>query len=127
MARVAGIDIPDAKRAEVSLTYEFGIGRSTSRKILTEAGIDFDTKVRDIPEEKLVRIREIIDRTMKVEGDLRSEIQLAIKRLQDIKCYRGIRHRKRLPARGQRTRTNARTRKGRAKTVAGKKKAPSPK
>lgn len=121
MARIAGVDLPRDKRVEIGLTYIFGIGRSTSKKILAEAGINPDTRVRDLTEEEVGKLREIIGR-MKVEGDLRREISLNIKRLIEIGCYRGVRHRKGLPVRGQRTKTNARTRKGRAKTVGAKRK-----
>jgi len=127
MARIAGVDLPANKRVEISLTYIFGIGRSTSGKILAAANIDYDTRMKDLTEEQIARLRDIIEKEYKVEGDLRTEITLNRKRLMDIACYRGIRHRKGLPARGQRTKTNARTRKGRAKTVAGKKRAPSAK
>ncbi|NLT95730.1 MAG: 30S ribosomal protein S13 [Clostridia bacterium] len=121
MARIAGVDLPRDKRVEIGLTYIFGIGRSTSKKILAEAGIKPDTRVRDLTEEEVGKLREIIGR-MKVEGDLRREISLNIKRLIEIGCYRGVRQRKGLPVRGQRTKTNARTRKGRAKTVGAKRK-----
>lgn len=127
MARVAGIDIPDQKRAVISLTYVYGIGLARAKSILKALGVDEDTKMRDFTEDQLTKLRDYIDRHFKVEGDLRSEESLSIKRLADIKCYRGMRHRRGLPVRGQRSRTNARTRKGRAKAVAGKKKAPSPK
>jgi len=123
MARISGIDLPKNKRGEIGLTYIFGIGRSTAQKILTEAGIDFDTKVQDWNDEQLATIRGIINDQIKVEGSLRSEVQLNIKRLMDIGCYRGTRHRKGLPLRGQRTKNNSRTRKGKRKTVANKKKA----
>ena len=123
MARISGIDLPKNKRGEIGLTYIFGIGRSTAQKILTEAGIDFDTKVQDWTDEQLASIRGIINDQIKVEGALRSEVQLNIKRLMDIGCYRGTRHRKGLPLRGQRTKNNSRTRKGKRKTVANKKKA----
>jgi small subunit ribosomal protein S13 len=123
MARISGIDLPKNKRGEIGLTYIFGIGRSTAQKILTEAGIDFDTKVQDWNDEQLNAIRGIINDQVKVEGSLRSEVQLNIKRLMDIGCYRGTRHRKGLPLRGQRTKNNSRTRKGKRKTVANKKKA----
>jgi len=123
MARIAGVDIPPDKRVEVSLTYIFGIGRHTSQEILREAEIDFDTRVKNLSAEQLSRLREIIDKNYRIEGDLRREIGLNIKRLQEIGCYRGLRHRRNLPARGQRTRTNARTRRGTRKTVAGKKRA----
>ncbi len=122
MARIAGVDLPKKKRAEVGLTYIFGIGRSTARSVLTKAGIDFDKKVGDLTDDEVSKIRGVITADCKVEGALRTEVQMNIKRLMDIGCYRGLRHRKGLPARGQRTRTNARTRKGRRKTVAGKKK-----
>lgn len=124
MARIAGVDLPKAKRMEVALTYIFGIGRSTSRKILREASIGFDVKTDDLPEDDLVKLRRIID-GIKVEGDLRREVALNIKRYVDLGAYRGLRHRKNLPVRGQRTHTNARTRKGPRKTIAGKKQAPS--
>jgi small subunit ribosomal protein S13 len=123
MARISGIDLPKNKRGEIGLTYIFGIGRSTAQRILTEAGIDFDTKVQDWTDEQLNAIRGIINDQVKVEGSLRSEVQLNIKRLMDIGCYRGTRHRKGLPLRGQRTKNNSRTRKGKRKTVANKKKA----
>ena len=123
MARISGIDLPKNKRGEIGLTYIYGIGRSTAQKILTEAGIDFDTKVQDWNDEQLNAIRGIINDQIKVEGSLRSEVQLNIKRLMDIGCYRGARHRKGLPLRGQRTKNNSRTRKGKRKTVANKKKA----
>ena len=123
MARIAGVDIPPDKRVEISLTYLFGIGRFTSQEILKEAEIDFNTRVKDLSENDLIRLREIIDKNYRIEGDLRREIGLNIKRLQEINCYRGMRHRRNLPAHGQRTRTNARTRRGTRKTVAGKKRA----
>ena len=122
MARIAGVDLPRNKRVEIGLTYIYGIGRPTSQKILTEAGIDFNTRINDLTEEQVAKIREIIDRDVLVEGDLRREIALNIKRLMEIGCYRGIRHRRGLPVRGQKTKTNARTRKGPKKTVANKKK-----
>ena len=122
MARISGIDLPKNKRGEIGLTYIYGIGRSTAQRILTEAGIDFDTKVQDWTDEQLSAIRGIINDQIKVEGALRSEVQLNIKRLMDIGCYRGTRHRKGLPLRGQRTKNNSRTRKGKRKTVANKKK-----
>ena len=124
MARIAGVDLPKAKRMEVALTYIFGIGRSTSRKILREAGVSLDVKTDDLPEDDLVKLRRIID-GVKVEGDLRREVALNIKRYVDLGAYRGLRHRKNLPVRGQRTHTNARTRKGPRKTIAGKKSAPT--
>ncbi|WP_336517456.1 30S ribosomal protein S13 [Pollutibacter soli] len=124
MARISGIDLPKNKRGEIGLTYIFGIGRSTAQYILGKAGIDFSKKVNEWNDEELSQIRNIITNEFKVEGQLRSEVQMSIKRLLDIACYRGLRHRKGLPVRGQRTRTNSRTRKGKRKTVAGKKKAP---
>ncbi|MBY0479799.1 MAG: 30S ribosomal protein S13 [Chitinophagaceae bacterium] len=123
MARIAGIDLPKNKRGEIGLTYIFGIGRSTAQYILTKAGIDFDKKVNQWNDEEQASIRNIINSEFKVEGALRSEVSMSIKRLLDIACYRGLRHRKGLPVRGQRTKTNSRTRKGKRKTVAGKKKA----
>ena len=122
MARIAGVDLPREKRVEVGLTYVYGIGHSSAVRILKEAGVDLDTRVRDLTDEEVARIREVIDRTQTVEGDLRREIALNIKRLIEIGCYRGIRHRKGLPVRGQKTKTNARTRQGPRKTVANKKK-----
>ncbi len=122
MARIAGVDLPKKKRAEIGLTYIYGIGRTSARSILQKAGIDFDKKVGDLNDDEVAKIRGLITSDFKVEGALRSETQMNIKRLMDIGCYRGIRHRKGLPVRGQRTRTNSRTRKGRRKTVAGKKK-----
>lgn len=124
MARIAGVDLPKAKRMEVALTYIFGIGRSTSRKILREATIDFNVKTDNLAEDDLVKLRRIVD-GIKIEGDLRREVALNIKRYVDLGAYRGLRHRKNLPVRGQRTHTNARTRKGPRKTIAGKKTAPS--
>ncbi len=123
MARIAGVDLPKNKRGEVGLTYIFGIGRSSSRSILSQAGISFDTKVKDWNDDQIAAIRSIIGENYKIEGELRSMVQLNIKRLMDIGCYRGIRHRIGLPVRGQSTKNNARTRKGRKKTVANKKKA----
>ena len=123
MARIAGVDIPDFKRGEIALTYIFGIGRSSAQKILTEAGIDWNKKVQDWTDEEAGKIRTIISENFKVEGVLKSEVQLNIKRLMDIGCYRGLRHRKGLPVRGQKTKNNSRTRKGKRKTVANKKKA----
>ncbi len=123
MARIAGVDIPQNKRGEIGLTYIYGIGRSTAQKILTEAGIDWDKKVQDWNDEEQNKVRTIIGDNYKVEGELRSETQTNIKRLMDIGTYRGIRHRIGLPLRGQKTKNNARTRKGRKKTVANKKKA----
>lgn len=122
MARIAGIDLPRDKRVEIGLTYIYGIGRSRSNEILAKAGVNPDTRVKDLTEDEISRLREIIDKEYKVEGDLRREVSLNIKRLMDIGCYRGLRHRRGLPVRGQRTRTNARTRKGPKKTVAKKKK-----
>jgi small subunit ribosomal protein S13 len=124
MARIAGIDLPKNKRGEIALTYIYGIGNSTARYILEKAGIDFDKKAADWNDDDQAAIRNIITNEFKVEGQLRSEVQMNIKRLMDIACYRGLRHRKGLPLRGQRTKTNSRTRKGKRKTVAGKKKAP---
>lgn len=123
MARIAGIDLPKNKRGEVGLTYIFGIGRSTAQKILTSAGVDWNKKVQDWNDEEQNKIRTLINDNFKIEGALRSEVQMNIKRLMDIGCYRGIRHRLGLPTRGQSTKNNARTRKGRKKTVANKKKA----
>ncbi len=122
MARIAGVDIPREKRVEIGLTYVYGIGRTSSNKILAEAGINPDTRVKDLTEDEVIKIREVIDKNYKVEGDLRRETALNIKRLMEIGCYRGLRHRKNLPVRGQRTKTNARTRKGPRKLVANKKK-----
>jgi small subunit ribosomal protein S13 len=122
MARIAGVDLPKNKRGEIGLTYIFGIGQSTAKYILTRAGISLDKKVHEWNDDELNSIRNIITNEFKVEGALRSEVQMNIKRLLDIACYRGLRHRKGLPVRGQRTRTNSRTRKGKRKTVAGKKK-----
>ena len=124
MARIAGIDLPKKKRGEIGLTYIYGIGRSTARKILADSDISFDKKVEEWNDEELAKIRTYIGEKLKVEGALRSEVQTNIKRLMDIGCYRGIRHRLGLPLRGQSTKNNARTRKGRKKTVANKKKAP---
>lgn len=123
MARIAGIDLPKNKRSVIGLTYIYGIGKTTAHKILEQAGISDDKKVSDLTEDEVTNIRQIITNDVKVEGVARSEMQLAIKRLMDIGSYRGLRHRRGLPVRGQRTRTNSRTRKGRRKTVAGKKKA----
>jgi small subunit ribosomal protein S13 len=125
MARIAGVDLPKNKRMEIALTYIFGIGRSASRKILQSAGVSFDTKTDNLTDDEVVKIRQIIDQGQKVEGDLRRDVQMNIKRHVDVGSYRGLRHRKGLPVRGQRTHTNARTRKGPRKTVAGKKTAPS--
>ena len=123
MARIAGVDLPRDKRVEVSLTYIYGIGRTTSRQILTMAEVDPNTRVRDLAEVEVSRLREIIDRNYRVEGDLRREVAMNIKRLQEIGCYRGIRHRKNLPVHGQRTRTNARQKRGARRTVAGKRRS----
>jgi small subunit ribosomal protein S13 len=123
MARIAGVDIPDGKRGEIGLTYIFGIGRSSAKHILSKAGISFDKKVGEWNDDESTAIRTIISEEFRTEGALRSEIQLNIKRLMDIGCYRGLRHRKGLPVRGQKTKNNARTRKGKRKTVANKKKA----
>jgi len=122
MARIAGVDLPRDKRVEIALTYIFGIGKTTSQKLLNAAEVNFDTRVRDLTEDELARLRDAIDKSVKVEGDLRREISLNIKRLTEIGCYRGLRHRRGLPVRGQRTKTNARTRKGPRRTVANKKK-----
>jgi small subunit ribosomal protein S13 len=122
VARIAGVDIPREKRVEISLTYIFGVGRTTSNKVLSATGIDPDTRVRDLTEDEVARLRSWIDANLKVEGDLRRDVSQDIKRKMEIGCYQGIRHRKGLPVRGQRTRTNARTRKGPKRTVAGKKK-----
>ena len=123
MARIAGVDLPNNKRGEIGLTYIFGIGRSSARKILEECGIDFDTKVNEWNDDQIAKIRTLIANEYKIEGELRSTVQMNIKRLMDIGCYRGIRHRIGLPVRGQSTKNNARTRKGKKKTVANKKKA----
>ena len=121
--RIVGVDLPQNKSGEIGLTYIYGIGRSSANRILSEAGVDRNIKVKDWTDDQAAKIREIIGSTMKVEGDLRSEVQMNIKRLMDIGCYRGIRHRLGLPVRGQRTKNNARTRKGKKNTVANKKKA----
>ena len=124
MARIQGVDIPENKRGEIGLTYIFGIGRRTAQNILTEAGVDWDKKVKDWTDEESNKIRSVIsENNYKIEGVLRSEVQLNIKRLMDIGCYRGLRHRRGLPVRGQKTKNNSRTRKGKRKTVANKKKA----
>jgi len=123
MARIAGVDIPREKRLEISLTYIFGVGKTTSQKVISELGLNADTRVRDLTDEEVNRIRTYVDANLKVEGDLRRDIQQDIKRKMEIGCYQGLRHRRGLPVRGQRTQTNARTRKGPKKTVAGKKKA----
>ena len=122
MARIAGVDLPNEKRVEYGLTYVYGIGVASSNKILAEAGINPDTRVKDLTEDEEKKIREIIDRDYTVEGDLKRQVALDIKRLIEVGCYRGLRHRKGLPVRGQRTKTNARTRKGPKRTIAGKKK-----
>lgn len=124
MARVAGVDIPNNKRSEIALTYIYGIGHSSSQAILVKAGIDLNKKIKDLSEDELDKIRRIIDSEYQTEGNLRANIRMNIKRLMDIGCYRGLRHRKGLPCRGQRTRTNSRTRKGPRRTIANKKKAP---
>ena len=123
MARIAGVDLPANKRAAIGLTYIYGIGRSRSQTILNEANVDINTKVRDLTEDELNRIRTVIDQQGEVEGDLRKRVQLDIKRLMDIGCYRGLRHRRGMPTRGQRTRTNARTRRGPRRAVGGRKKS----
>ena len=122
MARIAGVDLPREKRVEIGLTYIYGIGRASADRILEAANVDPSTRVRDLTDDEVKRISAVIDETQTVEGDLRREIALNIKRLQEIGCYRGIRHRKGLPVRGQKTKTNARTRKGKARPIAGKKK-----
>ena len=122
MARISGVDLPREKRVEIGLTYIYGIGRVSSNRILAQAGVNPDTRVKDLTDEEVAKIRDVIDETQLVEGYLRREIAMNIKRLQEIGCYRGIRHRKGLPVRGQKTKTNARTRKGPKKTVANKKK-----
>ena len=127
MARIAGVDLPANKRAEIGLTYIYGIGRTRSNKILGEAGIDINKRIRELSEEEVNRIRTIIDQQGMVEGDLRKQVQMDIKRLMDIGCYRGLRHRRGLPVRGQRTQTNARTRKGPRRQTVAKKKAPGKK
>lgn len=122
MARIAGVDLPRDKRVEIALQYIFGIGQTTAKKILAATGVSANTRVRDLTEDEVSKLRETIDKSVKVEGDLRREISLNIKRLIEIGCYRGVRHRRGLPVRGQRTKTNARTRKGPRRTVANKKK-----
>ena len=122
MARIAGVDLPRNKRIEVAMTYIYGIGRTASQNILSQAGVDLNTRTDDLTEAELAKIREILDQSYRVEGDLRREISMNIKRLMDLGCYRGLRHRKGLPVRGQNTKNNSRTRKGPKKTVAGKKK-----
>ncbi len=120
MARIAGVDLPRNKRVEIGLTYIYGIGRSVSNEILSQSGVSPDTRVRDLAEDEIARLREVIARNYRVEGDLRREVSMNIKRLMEIGCYRGLRHRRGLPVHGQRTKTNARTRKGPKKTVAGR-------
>jgi small subunit ribosomal protein S13 len=127
MARVAGVDLPPNKRAEIGLTYIYGIGRSRSNSVLKEAGVKVDTRVRDLTEDELGRIRGVLEAQGEIEGDLRKRVQMDIKRLMDIGCYRGLRHRRALPVRGQRTHTNARTRKGPRRATIAKKKAPGKK
>ena len=122
MARIAGVDIPNNKRVEIALTYIYGIGRKSANDILAKTGIDADKRAKDLTEEEIAKLRDVIENSYTVEGDLRREVALNIKRMVEINCYRGIRHRKGLPVRGQRTKTNARTRKGPAKTIANKKK-----
>jgi small subunit ribosomal protein S13 len=122
LARIAGVDLPRNKRIEVAMTYIYGIGRSTSQNILSQAGVDFNARTDDLTESELVKIRELVDKSCNVEGDLRRELTMNIKRLMDLGCYRGLRHRRGLPVRGQNTKNNSRTRKGPKKTVAGKKK-----
>jgi small subunit ribosomal protein S13 len=123
MARIAGVDLPRDKRVEVALTYIYGIGLKSSQQILDESGVNPDTRVKDLAEDEVGRLREVIDKNYQVEGDLRREVQMNIKRLQEIQCYRGLRHRRNLPVRGQRTRTNARTKRGARKTVPGRRRA----
>jgi small subunit ribosomal protein S13 len=127
MARVAGVDLPPNKRSQIGLTYIYGIGKSRATAILTEAGIGIDTKIRDLSEDELTQIRALLDAQGDIEGDLRKRVQMDVKRLMDIGCYRGLRHRRGLPVRGQRTSTNARTRKGPRKAAVAKKKAPGKK
>ena len=123
VARIAGVDLPRSKRVEIGLTYIYGVGLTRSRQVIQGAGVDRDTKIRDLTEAEVVRIRDLITKEFKVEGDLRREVAMNIKRLTEIGCYRGIRHRRNLPVRGQRTRTNARTKRGSRKTVAGRRRA----
>ena len=123
MARIAGVDLPRDKRTEIALTYIFGIGLTSSQEILKMTGVNPDTRIRDLDEAQVARLREVIERNYRVEGDLRREVSMNIKRLQEIGCYRGMRHRRNLPAHGQRTKTNARTKRGARKTVPGKKRA----
>ncbi len=120
MARIAGVDLPRDKRVEIALTYIYGIGLKSSQEIIKESGVNPDTRVRDLAEDEVGRLREVIDKNYQVEGDLRREVQMNIKRLQEIQCYRGLRHRRNLPVRGQRTRTNARTKRGARRTVPGR-------
>jgi len=127
MARVAGVDLPPNKRAQIGLTYIYGVGKSRATSILSEADVSFDSKIRDLSEDELNKIRAILDQQGEIEGDLRKRVQMDIKRLMDIGCYRGLRHRRSLPVRGQRTHTNARTRKGPRKAAVAKKKAPGKK
>jgi len=124
VARVAGVDIPNNKRSEIALTYIYGIGRTSAQTILVRAGIDVNKKVKDLSEDELDKVRKIIDTEYQTEGNLRTAVRMNIKRLMDVGCFRGLRHRRGLPCRGQRTRTNSRTRKGPRRTIAGKKKAP---
>jgi small subunit ribosomal protein S13 len=123
MARIAGVDLPRDKRVEIALTYIYGIGLKSSQDILNQSEVNPDTRVKDLAEDEVARLREVIDRNYQVEGDLRREIQMNIKRLQEIQCYRGLRHRRNLPVRGQRTRTNARTKRGARRTVPGRRRA----
>jgi small subunit ribosomal protein S13 len=123
MARIAGVDLPRDKRVEIALTYIYGIGLRSSQDILRMSEVDPDTRVKDLAEDEVSRLREVIDRNYQVEGDLRREVQMNIKRLQEIQCYRGLRHRRNLPVRGQRTRTNARTKRGARKTVPGRRRS----
>jgi small subunit ribosomal protein S13 len=123
MARIAGVDLPRDKRTEIALTYIFGIGLTSSQEIMKMTGVNLDTRIRDLDEAQVARLREVIERNYRVEGDLRREVSMNIKRLQEIGCYRGMRHRRNLPAHGQRTKTNARTKRGARKTVPGKKRA----
>lgn len=123
MARIAGVDLPRNKRVEIALTYIYGIGRNNSQDILVQSEVSPDTRVRDLAEDEVARLREVIDRNFMVEGDLRREVQMNIKRLQEIQCYRGLRHRRNLPVHGQRTRTNARTKRGARRTVPGRRRA----
>jgi small subunit ribosomal protein S13 len=123
MARLAGVDLPRDKRVEIALTYIYGIGDTSAKKIVATAGVNPDTRVKDLTEAETARLREVLEQEYRVEGDLRRQVAMSIRRLQEIGCYRGIRHRRNLPVRGQRTKTNARTRKGPKRTVAGKKKA----